>query len=287
MANTATEENTGVAPFWVRVNNVRVYATSDPARVTAIVARLNAIFSDTNRDLDFITPSITSDGYYVITCPLVRKNVGEVTYLYDTNSSDGWRSYPEKLYEATHWNDSRDKNQTAILTIEGVSNPWVQALLVANSIRAAINLNFPDAAGRSTPQQLVKPSNEQSYVASTISSSATCDFYALPCQGGSAGTTSPCSEIGYSAQNILNTTTGNGEVLHGQGLTAAITSTNNWNTNYLNKFVKVTNLSTGQYVVVRVTDTAPAGRGIELTYRAWAHIGKPSGTGTVKIELMA
>ena len=102
------------------------------------------------------------------------------------------------------------------------------------------------------------------------------------------GKTSTCPEIGFLAQNILSAMTANGEVFHPQGLTAAMTSTNSWNTTYRNKFVKVTNLSnTSKSIVVKVTDTAPANRGIELSYRAWVSIGKPSGANSVKIELMA
>ncbi|WP_374214157.1 RlpA-like double-psi beta-barrel domain-containing protein [Candidatus Desulfosporosinus nitrosoreducens] len=68
---------------------------------------------------------------------------------------------------------------------------------------------------------------------------------------------------------MLNATTGNGEVFHLQCLTAAMNSTNSWNSTYRNKFVKVTNLSnTSKSIVVKVTDTAPANRGIELSYRA-------------------
>jgi hypothetical protein len=76
------------------------------------------------------------------------------------------------------------------------------------------------------------------------------------------------------------------EVLHPVDLTCAMTSTNNWNSTYRNKFIKVTNRSNNQSIIVKVTDTAPANTGVELTYRAWVSIGKPSGSGTVKIELM-
>lgn len=290
MANTATTVyNHNYMIYEVKVNGITVYGTESASQANTIRDRLNRIFSDSNRDLDFITPSY-ANGYYVVCCPKVRGNVGEVTYLYDTNGSDGWRSYPEKLYEPTNWADSSSASgQTAILTISSlVTAPWHSALYTANLIRSAISLNFNDASGSASCRQLYVPSNTGGTVASTISSSARCDFYGVPCQGTQPGTTSSCPELGYAAQNILNTTTGIGEVFHPQDLTAAITSSNSWSVLYRNKFVKVTNLSdTSKSIVVRITDTAPAGKGIELSYRAWASIGKPSGNGTVKIELMS
>ena len=67
-----------------------------------------------------------------------------------------------------------------------------------------------------------------------------------------------------------------------------MTSTNNWNTTYNNKFVKVTNLAnTSKSIVVRVTDKAPANTGIELSFRAYQELGATNGVGKVKIELMA
>lgn len=286
--NATVTYESGLQTYYVRVNGTMVYATDDKSRADIIASRLNALFSDKDRDLDFITPSF-ANGMYVVTCPLVRKNVGQVTYLYDTNGSDGWRSYPEKLYEPTNWNDTRDKNQTAITTIltSESTRPWYSALSIANNIRRAINLNFPDANGNTKCKELITPSNTGSTPISVISNSAICDYYGLPCQGTEPGTHSTCPEIGFPAENILNVYTRNGEVFHPQGLTAAMTPTNKWSTDYMNKFVKVTNLSNSKSIIVRVTDEAPANRGIELSYRAWVEIGKPSGANSVKIELMS
>lgn len=277
----------GLQTYAVSVNDTYVYYTDDGNQAKTISDRLNRIFQDLNRDLDFITPSI-ANGYYVVSCSRVRGNIGEKTYLYDTDGSNGWRNYPEKLYNDLNWQDSTiSSEQTAILTITGSSTPWVSAVSIANNIRNAISLNFNDAAGRSSSQSLTLPSNQSSSVAQIISSSARCDFYGLPCQGTEPGEYSDCPELGYPAQNILNTTVANGEVFHPQDLTAAITSSNNWYTNYKNKFVKVTNLSNGKSIIVRITDQAPSDKGIELSYRAWKEIDKPSGNGSVKIELMA
>lgn len=286
MANTATTSQITGDIYGLYINGK--YITSDTfSRVDAIKIRLNYIFSDRNRDLDFITPSYYN-GQYVVVCPRVRKNVGQVTYLYDTNSSDGWRQYPEKLYEPTVWDNSGGTNQTAILTASGAI-PWAEALSLANSIRAAVVPNFASALGDNPLKPLIVPTNRGASVQSVISSSAYAAFYGHPCQGTQPGTVSgSCS--GYSDlnsyQNILNVNTGSGEVLHPVDLTCAMTSTNNWNSTYRNKFIKVTNRSNNQSIIVKVTDTAPANTGVELTYRAWVSIGKPSGSGTVKIELM-
>lgn len=286
MANTATVSLITSNIYGLYVNGNYIMGDVQ-SRVDAIKTRLNYIFSDTNRDLDFITPSY-ANSEYVVSCPRVRKNTNEVTYLYDTNGSDGWKQYPAKLYEPTHWDNSGGKNQTAILTATG-STPWHNALLLANKIRAAVVPNFASAAGDNPLKALVVPTNTGSTVQSVISSSARCDFYGHPCQGTSSGTTSSaCS--GYSDltsyQNISNVTTGSNEVFHPVDLTCAMTSTNSWNSTYKNKYIKVTNLSNSQSIIVKVTDTAPANRGVELTYRAWVSIGKPSGANSVKIELM-
>ncbi|MFE6075044.1 hypothetical protein ACFVQB_11265 [Paenibacillus sp. NPDC057886] len=286
MANTATTSQITGDIYGLYINGKYILGDTF-SRADAIKTRLNYIFSDPNRDLDFITPSY-ANGEYVVSCPLVRKNTGQVTYLYDTNSSDGWKQYPAKLYEPTNWTNSGGIGQTAILTATGAI-PWLYALTTANAIRAAVNPNFASAANDNPLKPLVVPSNTGINVQSVVSSSAHCAFYGHPCQGTSAGTTSSsCS--GYSDltayQNILNVSVGNGEVLHPVDLTCAITSTNSWSTTYRNKFIKVTNLSNNQSIIVRVTDTAPANKGVELTYRAWASIGKPSGSNTVKIELM-
>ncbi|RKP51325.1 hypothetical protein D7Z26_16120 [Cohnella endophytica] len=285
MSNTAAVSQQG-SFYYVQVNGTSVTSYGDLTSATNTVKRLNALFSDPNRDLDFITPSY-STGYYLVVCPLVRKNVSQLTYLYDTNSADGWRSYPEKLYESTILNDGFNQDQTLLIALpSATTNGWYSALNLANNIRAAVNLNFADALGRTTCQSLVVPTNTGTST-SLISSSAICDFYGVPCQGTQAGTQSSCPEIGYAAQNILNVSTGNGEVFHPAGLTASMTTTNSWSTLYKNKFVKVTNISNSQSIVVKVTDTSPANRGVELGYRAWVEIGKPSGAGTVKIELMS
>lgn len=285
MSNTATTNyNSNFEVYEVKVNGITVYGSADNTQCTTIKDRLNRIFSDTNRDLDFITPSIVN-GLYVVCCPLVRKNVGQNTYLYDTTSSPENNFVPEKMYEATNWQDNTDgTKQTAILTISsGVTSPWNDAIRAANLIRSAVTLNFNDLKGNSTCKQLIVPTNITNTVNSTISSNAVCNMYGIPCQGTSPGTTSPCPELGFPAQNILNPWTGNGEVFHPQDLTCAMTSTNSWNTLYKNKFIKVTNTANNKSIVVRVTDTAPANKGVELTYRAWLQIGKPTNT---KIELM-
>ncbi len=283
------EDNKSFDIYLVKVNDQTVYGCEKKERAKEIVDRLNKIFLDPHRDLDFITPSYINNKY-VVCCPKVRKNVGEVTYLFDTsNGARGFRSYPAKLYESSNWSDSvYPEEQTAILEIShSATAPWHEALTIANSIRSAVKLNFPDALGNENITQLKKPDNYSGEIANIISQSAKCEYYGVPCQGTQPGRTSPCPEIGFNAQNILNTNTYNEEVFHPQDLTAAITPTSNWFDNYLNKYIRVTNLADEKKsIVVRVTDMAPRGKGIELSYRAWVEIGRPSGPDTVKLELM-
>lgn len=285
MANTATVYNPPSSNIYiVRVNGKDIVSDTDQSRMVTIQTRLNAIFSDSNRDLDFITPSYYNNQYVVI-CPLVRKNVGFTTYFYDTNGSNGWDSYPAKLYEDTIWNNTNNANQTAIYTASGLS-PWYDALTVANRLRDAVVPNYSTAAGNSTISKFVEPSNKSWNTSSTISSSAYYAHYGDPCQGTQPGTTSTCGS--KVVQNIWSAQTANGEVFHPCDLTAAMTSTGSWSTTYRNKYVKVTNLANSQSIVVRVTDVAPANTGIELSWRAHNAIGAPgSGANKVKIELMA
>lgn len=285
-SNNATVQYIGSNIYGLYVNGSYIMS-AEYSRVDAVKTRLNYIFSDPNRDLDFITPSFAND-YYVVSCPLVRQNVNDITYLYDTDGSNGWRNYPEKLYEPTNWSNVGTQDQSAIVTMTSSYSPWVDAILIANKIREAVIPNFASAKGDTQLTPLILPDNQNNAVASVVSSSAYSAFYGHPCQGTDPGTYS--NDCGYadlsSYQNILNVTSGSGEVFHPGDLTCALTSTNNWNTLYRNKFLKVTNLSNNNSIVVKATDTAPPNKGVELTYRAWVSIGKPSGSNTVKVELM-
>ncbi len=284
MANTATSNyNTNEGIYEVKVNGTVVAGRSNSSEATTIKDRLNKIFSDPNRDLDFIIPSYVN-GQYVICCPLVRKNQGHKTYFYDTTSNATNNYYDEKLYEPTNWQDgSTAALQSAIMTIPStVTAPWYDALVTANLIRKSITLNSADASGSTSCRQLIKPTNIKS-TSTVVSNSVSGQVYGVPCQGTQAGTTSICPELGYPAQNILSAVCSNGEVFHPQDLVCALTLSNSWSSTYRNKFIKITNTSTNKSIVVRVVDTAPANKGVELSYRAWISIDKPS---TVKFEVM-
>lgn len=284
--NTATYSYVNGSIYSVKVNNYHVYYAQSGTDAQTITNRLNCIFSDTNRDLDFITPSIIN-GYYSVICPLVRKNQGHITYFNEKNANGTCKSYNEKLYENTYWSDSRNTNQTAILQVTG-SSPWYDALLIANNIRYAVSPNFNTASGSQYITKFTVPSNISSTVASTISSSAHLEFYGSPCQGTQCSNSYYCSTDNLYVENIWSATVANGEVFHPCDAVCAMTSTNSWSTTYRNKFIKVTNLSNGKSVVVRVVDQSPANKGVELSYRAWKEIGSPStGSNKVKIELMA
>ena len=175
------------------------------------------------------------------------------------------------------------------MTVNGAF-PWVEAIQLANALRKAIVPNFASATGKNPLPNLIVPTNQSDIPASIISNGTISAFYGHPCQGTDQGATSNACP-GYNDlttyQNISSASTSNGEVFHPAGLTCALTSSNNWAVNYKNKFIRVTNISNGLSIIVRVTDTAPANMGVELSYRAWVEIGKPLGAGTLKVELMA
>ena len=286
MSNIATRSGNNVL-----VNGITVFNAGDTARATTIVNRLTHIFDSSDKDLDFITPSY-ANGQYVVCCPRVRRP-NDRTYFYDTTPNAPNNYHPSKLYEDSNWVDATisPAQQTAILTITSspTNTPWQDALTAANAIRAAINLNFNDAAGRANCRQLQLAAPRPSgYIYPVISTSARLDYYGNVCQGTSPGTVSTCTcGAGFvpTAQNISGVTTANMDVFHPQDLTAAMTSTNSWNTAYRNRFVKVTNLAnTSLSIVVRVTDTAPPNTGIELSDRAYRAIGAP-GAGNNKLRI--
>ncbi|WP_139241279.1 RlpA-like double-psi beta-barrel domain-containing protein [Anaerocolumna jejuensis] len=165
-----------------------------------------------------------------------------------------------------------------------ITNPWHEALKLANAIRYAATLNY-NCLRETSPSTLAKlavPTNTSTSVTKTISSSCSVQFYGHPDQGTQSGTQSYSSSLGMYVENIASPVTGNADVLHPADITAALTSTNSWNTTYKNKYVKVTNGT--KSLIVRITDTAPANKGIELTWQAYQALEKPS---TVKIELMS
>ncbi|MGB8954943.1 MAG: hypothetical protein WCC10_06180 [Tumebacillaceae bacterium] len=204
------------------------------------------------------------------------------------------------MYPVAECTDSDDPTkQTAILELYGNDSPapWALALTMVNRIRRGIELHFPDASGiRKHPTrcyELNVPPNRSGTVEKLLAAKAYCAVYAHPCQGKGSGSHAPkCVELGYPPENIINPFTAFSaepdqlEVLHGSDLTCAITRSNARYTQYKNRFIRVTNLSNGLSVVVRVTDEAPRGRGVELTYAAWKAIGGPVDYNSVKVELM-
>ncbi|ARU61026.1 hypothetical protein CBW65_07980 [Tumebacillus avium] len=286
------------AEFMVRVNDQNVYQLKDKKRAEKMAERLNRIFQDGDRDLDFLTPSVMGKDdklYYGIICPTVRKNKGR-THFHNPKR----KAVDRNMYPPVDWVDSPEPDkQTVVFEFESTDTnvPWVTALVVTNRIRRAIELHFPDASGRRKhPLRcylLYIPHNQTDAIETVIADKAYCAVYAHPCQGRSGGTHSPkCEELGYRPENISNPFTAyfededEFEILHGCDLTCAITRSNGWYTKYKNHFLRVTNLKNNRSVVVRVTDEAPRGRGVELTYWAWQAIGKPTDRNAVRIELL-
>lgn len=270
MANTATIKNSKD----IYINDIFVYTCPTAAKATAFLDVLqNILFSSSPTfnilDLDFITPTIY-DNSYGVCCSLTREGYG-TTYFFNN----------------LHPPVTRNLYSSSIIKLYAfdytVTAPWYEALKLANAIRYATKLNY-NSVREISPSVLVKlavPTNTGSTVNKIISSSCSVQFYGHPDQGSQEGATSYSSSLGYYVENIAGPCTANADVLHPCDMTAAITSSNNWSTLYMNKYVKVTNGSNS--IVVRITDVAPAGKGIELTWRAYQELGSPS---TAKIELM-
>lgn len=278
--NTVTIKNSKA----VYVNNILVYTCPTAADATSMKNALNDILGDTNRDLDFVTPTyIEGTNQYAVCCPLVRANQNEVTYFFN----DSYPKVSRKLYNTSNASVFTGKSKrTLIYKIpSSVSAPWHEALILANNIRYAAKLHY-NCLKENSPhllQKLVDPTNTSNVVDKVISTSCSCQFYGHPDQGTQQGANSWSSSMGCWVQNISSPICGNADVLHPQDITAAMTSTNKWNTTYKNKYVKVTTSDGKKSIVVRVTDTAPANKGIELTWRAYHALGKPS---CVRVELM-
>lgn len=280
MANTASYTYIGGANMYsIRVNGNHVYYTSSAGTADTITTRLNRIFGDPDRDLDFITPSYYN-GCYVVCCPKVRRNAG-LTYLKNGTSKN------MKLYENTIFADSTtNANQTAILTITGSSNPWYEALLIANNIRNYITANFNPLHGSQYIYRLAAPTNNTVTVDRTLYTNANLNFFGEICQGVVNNDNYICthSYFGGTVERISGTSTANGEVFHPMDLVAAVSSSDF--SAYKNKYVKVTYQSLS-IVVKIVTTMPPTANGIELSFGAWKALGfPPTGSNNVKIELM-
>ncbi len=266
MSNTVTIKNNKS----IYINNTFVYTCSSVAKANEFKERLTVIFKDTSFDLDFITPTHYENSYAVCFAR-VMKNSGKTYFYNDAHPVVERRLYTPSLHKLYEIDSS-------------VSAPWHEALKLANAIRNAATLNYDSVreTSKSSLLKLAVPTNTSSNVSKVISSSCSVQFYGHPDQGTEQGATSYSSSLGYRVENIAKPYCGNGDVLHPCDLTAAMTSTNGWSSTYKNKYVKVTNGS--KSIVVRITDVAPAGKGIELTWRAYELLGKPQ---NAKIELMS
>ena len=284
MANNATRVyNSTTKQYDIKVNGSTVYSLANSSQATTITARLNRIFADTNRDLDFITPSYIN-GSYVVCCPKVRKNAGQRTYLKDGSS------VAMKLYENTIWNDdtSNNANQTAILTIpSSATAPWHEAMTVANKIRDYVKANFNPLHGAQYIYRLQNPTNTATTVAKTLYTNADCNMFGEICQGVVNNDSHKCIHDYYGGvvERISGVLTANNEVFHPMDLLAAM-SASDYN-KYNRKYVKVT-YGTKSIVVHVVTSMPSSASGIELSFAAWQALGyPPCNAGNVKIALMA
>ncbi len=276
--NTVTIQNTTN----VYVNDIYICTCESASSAITVKTALTNIVTDEKRDLDFITPTyIESLNQYAVCCPLVRADQGEYTYFYNDNHTRVAR----KLYEDTNYGlDFGKATRTLIYLIPtSVSAPWHEAFTIANRIRYAVTPHYNCL--RTGTEHLISrmqvPSNTSTTVGSIISANCSCQFYGHPEQGKNQGTSYWSDVLQMTVENISSPVTANGDVFHPQDLTAAVTA--DWGSAYLNRYVKVTNLSTSKSIVVRITDRAPAGKGIELSWRAYSALGRPT---NAKVELM-
>lgn len=85
----------------------------------------------------------------------------------------------------------------------------------------------------------------------------------------------------YYATSFQGRKTANGEIFNNNKLTAAHL------TLPFGTLVKVTNIKTGKWVIVRINDRGPYNRKriIDLSYRAAKHLGMINGKGIVKVKV--
>ena len=235
-----TVNNYGVIRFKVSVGS---YNPGQRAEVTA--GRLNTIFADTKRELDFITPAwISSD--YVVASAHVRRGDGQLTF----------KNYPYTIYE-----DLYDTNLNLICTVTTADatsygmNPAALALNWARNIRGALQSSDLNCLNEhvNSSRQLIVPT--QSYVGNK---NVTATYYGM-------------------GEQLLNPYTSNGEIFH----TCDLTIASGLSDLPRNCWVKVT--YSGKSIIARVNDTAPANI-IDLSYGGIAKaLGFP-GSGTVNIS---
>lgn len=232
--------NYGVIRFKVSAGG---YNPGQRAEITA--DRLNTIFADAKRDLDFITPAWIG-GDYVVASAHVRRGDGQVTF----------KSYPNTIYE-----DLYDTNLNSICTVTAADataysmTPAALALSWARNIRGALQSSDLNCLGEpvKSSRQLVVPS--QSY---SGNKNVTATYYG-------------------AGEQLLNPYTSNGEIFH----TCDLTIASGLSDLPRNCWVKIT--YSGKSVIARVNDTAPANT-IDLTYGGVAKaLGFP-GSGTVNIS---
>ncbi|TEB15576.1 hypothetical protein Psfp_02071 [Pelotomaculum sp. FP] len=254
MANSADwayNESTGYG--YVYVNGVLVitfrvgaggYYTGYRAQLAA--TRLNDdVFSDSDRDLDFITPGWSGD--YVVLSAQVRRG-GGTTYFYEDNHPP----INENLY-------SRSVNLICTATTnDATSYGTTQAALAltwARNIRAALSSSDLNCLGTQvkSSRQLVFPT------------------------GNYSGNRSVAATHYGAGELVMNPMTSNGEIFHTCDLTIAA----DLNIIPRNRWVKVTYGS--KSIIARCNDTAPSGT-VDLSYGGVSQaLGYPGG-GNVTIS---
>lgn len=271
MSNTATSR---VAPWdhtvaEVLINNTTVMGfttasgTPDTSRAATVRDRLNTIFNQSNRDLDFITSGYV-DGYYALIAANVYRGEGPTWYVHNYCSNlecapfldaNGDRKINQNMYS---------DQVTLLATVtpaDTSSRQWELAFQWAQNVRGAINAT--NALGKSVGR--LPAASRTTEAAGTTLASGNGAYYGLPTQGTSK----------HNPSNICCTTTNSGrEIFHPMEPTVAMV-----NSTWRNKWVEV------QYetkrIVCRATDYSP--RAAEVSNGAAKALGYPGG-GTLTVR---
>lgn len=254
----------------VLVNNTTVMGlttasgTADINRASIIADRLNTIFGQSTRDLDFITVGYVN-GYYALIASDVYRGSGPTWFV------DNYCGFQCAPYEDVNGDRKISENLysdqvTLIATVtdaDTTSRQWEHAFAWAQNVRGAINAI--DALGNSVG---TLPSASRTIESpGTVLASGEGAFFGLPTQGTSK----------YDADNICCATLNSGqEIFHPMDLIVAMN-----NSSWRNKWVEVEYPATGKRVVCRAIDYSP--RAAELSNGAAKAVGYP-GSGTLVVR---
>lgn len=261
---------------------------SGASRASTVAQRLDAIFGNTARDLDFITPTFYNGNHEVVCADVTYPN-GCTCFACDNLSSSNCpnvntatcsgqtQGLPENIYDTDNSTNDLSGSQAYIVTATSADvsatgqDAWALTLQWANNARAALiagSAYGPCGHEVSTLQ----PATGTGLPTDTLIVQATGSFYGDPNSPYYQG------ECGGS-NNICSLKMANGDVFHTCDVTVAVPSS--YYSTYKNEWVRVYYGSNS--VVARITDVSPSGD-IDLAYEGVAQpLGFP-GSGTITLK---